>query len=76
MAHEVVDRRQIEVHLAGVLRLEGSHLQVDDDKATQSYMVKKQVELVIFTAYFERILAANESEADTKLKEEFAKVLQ
>jgi len=76
MAHEVVDCRQIEVHLAGVLRLEGSHLQVDDNKAAQSYVVEEQIKLEVFAADFERLLAANKGEADTEFKQEFAEVLQ
>lgn len=36
LAKEVVDGREVEIHLAGVGWLEGTHLQVDHDEAAET----------------------------------------
>jgi hypothetical protein len=62
--------------LAGVLRLEGSHLQIIDDEAAQPKMIEEEVEIEVLSADFQVILAADEGKADPEFQEKLAKVIQ
>jgi hypothetical protein len=66
----VVDRRQVEVHFAGELRLEVGDLQVDDHVAAQLQVVEEQVDAEFLAADLQQILAADEREADAELEQE------
>lgn len=50
MFEHVIDGRKIEVHLAGVLRLECSSLQVDVDETSKLQMVEEQIEPVVLAS--------------------------
>ena len=55
----VVNRCQIEVHLAGMLRFELPFLQVDDDEASELQVIKQQVEIEILASDVKMHLAAD-----------------
>jgi hypothetical protein len=74
VALEVIDGGEVEVHLAGELRLQGPDLEVDDQEAPQFQMVKQQVDVKILAADFEVDVFADESEADSALQQELADV--
>jgi len=50
MPQKVVDRREIEVHLAGELRLERFHLQIDHDVSTDLQVVEEEVDVELLVA--------------------------
>src|SRR5882672_4416938 len=50
MAKHVIDGGEVEVHLAGVLRLERRHLEIDDHEASKLEVVEKQIELEVLSA--------------------------
>ena len=72
MPQKVVDSGEIEIHLAGVLRLERAHFEIDDHEASKLEVVEQQVDLKIFAADFNWILAAYESEANSELNKKLA----
>ena len=74
MAQEVVNGGKVEIHLAGVLRLEWRHLQIHDDKAPKLQVVEEKIELKIVASDFERHLVTDEGEADAELDEELAQM--
>ena len=76
MLQHVVYRRQVEVHLADVLGLEGANLDLDNDESAQTQVVEQQIEPVFLTADLERVLTADEREADTEFNEELPKVFE
>ena len=69
-ARAAQDRREIKVHFAGIFGFEWRRLQVDNDKAAQLQVVKEQVDPEVFASDFERIMASNERESDTKFQQE------
>ena len=70
MAQQVVDRREIEIHLAGELGLERNGLQIDDHVAAQLEVIEEQVDAKFFASDRQRILAADECEADSQFEQE------
>lgn len=72
----VINRRQVEVHLAGVLRLELVDLEVDDDEAAQAEVVEEQVEIEILATDFEVVLTADECEALAEFENERPEVVE
>ena len=74
MAQQVVDGGKVKIHLAGILRLERRHLQIDDDKAPKLQVVEEKIELKIVSSDFERHLGTDECEADAELDEELAQM--
>ena len=71
---EIVDDGQVEVHLAGILRFERPGFQIDNDKAAQLDVVEQQIDAVFLALDFQRILAAEKREADSKLQQELLQV--
>jgi hypothetical protein len=53
----VVHRRQIEVHLPGVLRPERPGLQVNNHKAPKPQMIEQQIDVEILVFYLDMVLA-------------------
>ena len=76
MAQHVIDSREVEVHLARVLRFELAHLQIDHDEASELQVVKEQIELEILSSDFKRNLAPDEGEADAQLDEKLAQMCE
>jgi len=74
MAEHVIDSGEVEVHLACVLRLERSHLQIDHHEASELQMVEEEIELEILASNFQRNLAPDEGEAHAELDQELAKM--
>jgi len=74
MTKQIIDGGKIEVHLAGVLRLERAALEVEDNEASKLQVIEEQVDSVFLLGHFERHLSANEREADSQLKEELLDV--
>jgi hypothetical protein len=70
-----VDGREVEVHLPGILRLEGARLQLDHDEAAELEVEEEQVEVEVLAGDGEVHLAADEGEADAELEEEVAYVV-
>jgi hypothetical protein len=75
VAQQVVRRRKVEVHLAGILGLELANLEIDHNIAAQLEMVEQHVQVVVLVGHFEVILAADEGKPDPQLKQEGADVL-
>ena len=69
-----VHRRAVEIHFAGILRLEVALFQIHNDEAAQVQMVEKEVEVKLAVADRERVLAADEGEAATEFEQEFLDV--
>jgi len=76
MAQQVVDGRQVEVHLAGVLELEVVDLEVDDDEAPQAQVIEEKIEIEVLVADLEVILAADKGEAPAEFEEECAQAVE
>ena len=76
VAEHVVNGGEVEVHLAGVFRFEGRHLQVDDAEASELEVVEEQIELEVFATDFKRNLAPDVGEAGARFDEELAQVFQ
>ena len=74
MFEKIVHRGEIEVHLAGVLGLERAAFQIDHHKAAETKVVEEEIDFVVFSRDFERILATNERKPDPQLKKETPKV--
>ena len=60
---DAVYGREIEVELAGILRLELARLELDNEVAVQAHMVEEQVEVESLGADRKRNLAAEEGGA-------------
>jgi hypothetical protein len=58
VAKLVINGRQVEVHLARELGFEVLDLQLDDDKAAQTQVVKEKVEVIVLARDLEVVLAA------------------
>src|SRR5258707_8106534 len=76
MAQLVIHRGEIEVHLARKFWLEGLHLQVNNNEATEAQMVQKQVQGEFLAGNFEPELASDKGESHSKLDEEFLDVIE
>ena len=66
----LVEEVQVEVHLAGVLRLEGADLEVEGDEGLQEPVVEKRVDEILLAADGEPMLPPNEAEAVAQLEYE------
>ncbi len=67
---------QVEVQLAGVLRLELTRLQLDDEVSVQPDVVREQIDVEGLVRDHRRHLAADEGEAPAKLEQEIAEIDQ
>ena len=76
VAQPVVHHVAVEVHLAGVLGLEGAFLQVDDHEAAQAQVVEQQVDVEVLLADVEVILPPDEGEALAEFQQELLQVGQ
>ncbi len=74
VAQPVIHDVAVEVHLAGVLGLEGAFLEVDHDEAAEAEMIEEQVEVEIIVADIEAVLPADEGEALAEFEQEFLEV--
>ena len=70
MAQRVVDQVEVEVHLTGVVWLEGADLELHHHVATQLEVVEEQVQIEIILVHRELVLSADKSEADAELHQE------
>lgn len=70
MAEHVVNDVAVEVHLPGVLGLERSPLDLDDDVAAQAQVVEEQVEIEVALLEVQVILAPDERAALTQFDQE------
>lgn len=68
--HEAVHRREIEVHLAGVLGLELADLQLNHDIASQRKLVQQQVDEEVLATDLQMLLASHHGEALSQLQQE------
>src|SRR5213596_3218291 len=64
------------VNFAGKFRFKRFHLQIHHHEAAQPQMIKKEVEKKFFAGDFQRVLPADEREADAKFHEEFLDVIK
>src|ERR1035437_4301932 len=74
MAKHVIDGGEVEVHLAGILRLKCAHPQVDNDEASELQVVEEQVKPEILSSNIKRHLAPDEGETHAEFDEELAQV--
>ncbi|UEC43821.1 MAG: hypothetical protein METHAR1v1_1730002 [Methanothrix sp.] len=73
---QVVDRRQVEVQLADLLRGELADLQLDDHVAAEPEVVEEEIDPEVLTAHLQGMLTPDEGEPDPKLDEKVAEVRQ
>ena len=66
----VIQRGEIEIHLARMLRLERPRLQVDGDQATQLAVIEEQVDVKILSADLEMMLAGDERKPFSQLEQQ------
>ena len=76
MTEQVVDRREVEVHLARELGLEWYRFQVDYHERPEFEVVKEEIDVEIAATDLQVHLAADEGKADTEFQEELADVIQ
>ena len=76
MAQQIINGRQVKVHLARVLRLEVVDLEIDDDEAAQAQVIEEEIEVEVLVADLEVILAADKGEAPAELKEKRTEIVQ
>lgn len=65
-----IEQIEVEVHLAGVLRLELADFQFDRHQALEEAMVEEQIDEVLLRSSHHPILAADEAEAIAELQDE------
>ena len=70
MPQQIVDRRQIGVHLPYEPCVEGHRLQLYDNEAAQPEMVEEQVEIEVTVGELETDLTSDEGEPATQLEQE------
>ena len=70
MTQLVVSDGQIEVHLARILRLKLTLLQVDDYETSKRQMIKQKIYVEIVVTDLKTILTSDEREALTEFQEE------
>ncbi len=64
------------MNFAGKFRFKRFHLQIHHHEAAQPQMIKKEVEKKFFAGHFQRVLPADEREADAKFHQEFLDVIE
>jgi len=62
MTEQVINGGQVEVHLPGILRLEGGHLKIDHNVCPELEVVEEKVDVEILPADFEMYLLPDEGE--------------
>ncbi len=70
MSKLVVNRREVEIHFAGILRFGRACFQLDDEKGPQLQMVKQEIDEGFLTADFELNLPAHQGEAGAEFEQE------
>ena len=66
MLHQVIQRGEIEIHLAGIFRFEFGHLQLDHHVTAQPQVVEKQIDTVVLVLYGQGILTADKGKGTRK----------
>lgn len=74
VAQQIIYGGKLEVHLAGVLRLERAPFEVEDHVAAELEVIEEQVDPVFLAGDFQRDLAAYECEAQAEFKDKFLNV--
>jgi hypothetical protein len=67
---------QIEIHLAGVAGLEGTHLEINEHVAAEDAVIEHQVHAVMPAALGHAELTGLETEAATELEDELLQVIE
>jgi len=76
MAEKVVDGGEVEVHLAGVLRLERRRLQVNNHEASELQVVEEQVQPEVLSTHLKRHLAPDKGEPYAEFDEKLTQVFE
>ena len=66
----LVEQVQVEVHLAGVFRLERPDLQFEGHQCFQEAVVEQEVDEILLAPERQAVLAADETEAVAELEQE------
>ena len=74
VSEQVVQRRAVKVHLAGVLRLEVALFQFDNDEAAQLEVEEKQIKIKIPVAHLQVILTPDKGKPGPQFQQEFFQV--
>lgn len=74
VSEQVIDSREIEVHLAGVFGLECGHLQVNHHKAPPLQVIEQEVEPKVLSGDLQRHLAPDKRKANSKFDKELLQV--
>ena len=75
MPEEVIDGGEIKVHLAGVFGSELVHLEINNNEASKSEVVKEEIDKEILAFNFEWVLTSNKGEADAELQKKLLEML-
>ena len=65
-----VQEIQVEIHFAGVLRLEGAELEIEGDKGLEHAVIKEKVHEIFLSPEDQSVLPADEAEAVTQFQDE------
>jgi hypothetical protein len=76
MPEYIVDRREIEIHLAGELGLRSFHFQVDRNVCAQLQMVEEEVDKKLPVTHFQPVLAAHKREAHAEFEKELPQMIE
>jgi hypothetical protein len=63
MSQQIIDSRQVKIHLARVLRLEVVDLEINDDEAAQAQVIEEKIEIEILATDLNVVLAADKGKA-------------
>lgn len=75
MPHEIIDGREIVVHFPGILGRELSHLQVNDNEASELQMIEQQIEVIVFVSDGQRHLSSDKGEPGSEFQQELLDVI-
>ena len=71
----VVEQVQVEVHLAGVLRLELANFEIERNECFEEPMIEQQIDEVFFRAQDHAVLAADKAESVSEFEQEALQVV-
>jgi hypothetical protein len=76
MSEEVVDRREIEAHLAGEFRLEGSAFRSITTNARKFQMVKEEIDVEVLVSDCDPLLSRDQRKTNAQFEEKLAQVIE
>src|SRR5262249_10929013 len=75
LAQEVIHRREIEIHLAGKLRLKRPHLEIDNDVAMKPAVVEEQIDEELVPPDLQSVLLTEKRESHPEFQQELPEMV-